>query len=47
MRPRIWRNCQALNRTLASSVPFTGASTITAGVGWPDRVDPAAASPRI
>src|SRR5438309_657744 len=46
-RPRIWRNCQALWRTFSSSVPFTGASTITVGVRWPERVGPPSTRPRV
>ena len=44
-RPRIWRNCQALKRTFASSVPLTGASTMTVGVRWPERVGPPSTRP--
>src|SRR5882724_11105196 len=45
-QPRIWRNCQALKRTLAASVPLTGASTMTVGVRCPERVGPPSTRPR-
>ncbi len=40
-----WLNIQALARTVASSVPFTGTLTMTAGVRWPLFVGPPATSP--